>query len=110
MQAKEWVVKFTSLLSDDGCRGLCNPYKPCYHNLYTGIIIFPHIDNTQSKGHNLTKLNLRKIDWKKYSDTKDYKESNLEEQNLQEQVIPVAWCHLCPLLLTWFNFNPSMDK
>ena len=18
--------------------------------------------------------------------------------------------HLCPLLLTWFNFNPSMDK
>ena len=20
------------------------------------------------------------------------------------------WCHLWPLLLTWFNFNPSMDK
>ena len=30
---------------------------------------------------------------------------------------PLCWCymashicHLCPLLLTWFNFNPSMDK
>ena len=22
----------------------------------------------------------------------------------------VYHCQLCPLLLTWFNFNPSMDK
>ena len=22
----------------------------------------------------------------------------------------MAWCHQGPLLLTWFNFNPSMDK
>ena len=28
------------------------PYKPCNHNLYIGIIIFPHIDNPQSTGYN----------------------------------------------------------
>ena len=28
------------------------PYKPYNHSLYIGIIIFPHIDNTQSTGHN----------------------------------------------------------
>ena len=28
------------------------PYKPCNNNLYSGIIIFPHTDNTQSKRHN----------------------------------------------------------
>ena len=32
--------------------GLCAPYKLCNHNLYIGITIFPHIDNTQSKGYN----------------------------------------------------------
>ena len=24
--------------------------------------------------------------------------------------VPSHWLHLWPLLLTWFNFNPSMDK
>ena len=33
-------------------RGPCSPYKPCNHNLHIGIIIFPHIDNTQYRGHN----------------------------------------------------------
>ena len=34
-----------------GQRGPCNPYKQCNHNLYIGIIIFPHIDNTHSTGY-----------------------------------------------------------
>ena len=29
-----------------------SPDKPCDHNLYIGIIIFPHIDNPQSTGYN----------------------------------------------------------
>ena len=29
-----------------------SPYKPFNHNLYIGIIIFPHIDNPQSTGYN----------------------------------------------------------
>ena len=27
-----------------------NPYKLCDNNVYTGIFIFPHIDNPQSTG------------------------------------------------------------
>ena len=45
----EWVIKFNGLSGDSGQRG---PYNPCNHSLYIGIIIFPHIDNTQSTGHN----------------------------------------------------------
>ena len=45
----EWVIKFNSLSEDSGQRG---PYKPCNHSLYIQIIIFPHIDDTQSTGHN----------------------------------------------------------
>ena len=33
-------------------RSLCNPYKPCDHNLHIGIMIFLHIDNTHSRGYN----------------------------------------------------------
>ena len=33
----EWVCKFI---------GRLGPYKLCNHNLYIGIIIFPHIDDT----------------------------------------------------------------
>ena len=32
--------------------GPYSPYKLCNHNLHIGIIIFPHIDNTQSTGYN----------------------------------------------------------
>ena len=32
--------------------GSYSPYKPRDHNLYIGIIIFPHIDNPQSTGYN----------------------------------------------------------
>ena len=46
----EWVIKFNGLSGDSEQWG---PYKPCNHNLYIGIIIFPHIDNPQSTGHNL---------------------------------------------------------
>ena len=45
----EWVIKFNSLSGDSRQRG---PYKQCTRSLYIGIIIFPHIDNTQYTGHN----------------------------------------------------------
>ena len=48
----EWVIKFNGLSGDSGHRGPYSPYKPCNHSLYIGIIIFPHIDNPQSTGHN----------------------------------------------------------
>ena len=44
----EWVIKFNILSGDSGQQGPYSPYKPCNHSLYIGIIIFPHIDNTQS--------------------------------------------------------------
>ena len=52
MAISEWVIKFNSLSEDSGQCGPYGPYKPCNHNLYIGIITFPHIDNTQSTGHN----------------------------------------------------------
>ena len=45
------VTKFLGLSRDSGQRGPYSPYKPCNHSLYIGIIIFPHLDNTQSTGH-----------------------------------------------------------
>ena len=50
----EWVgvIKFNGLSGDSGQRCPYSPCKPCNHSLYIGIIIFPHIDNTQSRGHN----------------------------------------------------------
>ena len=48
----EWVIKFNGLSGDSGQWGPYSPYKPCNHSLYIGIIIFPHIDYTQSIGHN----------------------------------------------------------
>ena len=53
--ASEWVIKFNGLSGDSGHRGPYSLYKPCNHSLYIGIIIFPHIDNPQSTGHNLLK-------------------------------------------------------
>ena len=47
---KEREIKFISLFGDRGHRGPYSPYKLCNHNLYIGIIIFPHIDNPQSTG------------------------------------------------------------
>ena len=47
----EWVIHFNGLFGDSGHRGPWSPYKPCNHNLYIGIVIFPHIDNTQYTGH-----------------------------------------------------------
>ena len=37
---------------DRGHQGPYSPYKPFNHNLYIGIIIFPHTDNPQSTGYN----------------------------------------------------------
>ena len=48
----ERVIKFNSLSGDSGQWGAYSPYKPCNCSLYIGIIIPPHIDNTQSTGHN----------------------------------------------------------
>ena len=47
----EWVIKFNGLSEDSRQRGQYNPYKLCNHSLYIGIIIFPHIDNPESTGH-----------------------------------------------------------
>ena len=52
---KEREIKFISLLGDRGHRGPYSPYKSCNHNLYIGIIIFPHIDNPKSTGYNWPK-------------------------------------------------------
>ena len=41
----EREIKFIGLFEDRGHRGPYCPYKPFNHNLYIGIIIFPHIDN-----------------------------------------------------------------
>ena len=48
----EREIKFIGLFGDRGHRGPYSPYKPGNHNLYIGIIIFPHIDNPQSTGYN----------------------------------------------------------
>ena len=54
--ASEWVIKFNGLLGDSGHRGpWSRPDKPCNHSLYTGIIIFPHINNTQCACHDYFK-------------------------------------------------------
>ena len=50
--SREREIKFFGLFGDRGHRGPHSPYKPCNHNLYIGIIIFPHIDNPQSTGNN----------------------------------------------------------
>ena len=49
---REREIKFIGLFEDRGHRGPYGPYKPFNHNLYIGIIIFPHIDNPQSTGYN----------------------------------------------------------
>ena len=49
---KEREIKFIGLFEDRGHRGPYIPYKLFNHNLYIGIIIFPHIDNPQSTGYN----------------------------------------------------------
>ena len=48
----EWVSEFNDLSGDSGQRGPYSPYEQCNHSLYIGIIIFPHIDNTQSTDNN----------------------------------------------------------
>ena len=49
---REREIKFIGLFEDRGHQGPYSPYKPFNHNLYIGIIIFPHIDNPQSTGYN----------------------------------------------------------
>ena len=49
---REREIQFIGLFEDRGHQGPYTPYKPFNHNLYIGIIIFPHIDNPQSTGYN----------------------------------------------------------
>ena len=44
----EWVINLLSLMAFLRHQGLC---KLCNHNLFIGIIIFPHPDNIQPAGH-----------------------------------------------------------
>ena len=55
----EWVIKFNGLSGDSRRWGPYNQYKLCDHSLYIGIIIFPHIDDAQSTGHNWLKKILK---------------------------------------------------
>ena len=57
----EREIKFIGLFENRGHRGPYSPYKPFNHNLYIGIIIFPHIDNPQYTGHDLPKKKPNKI-------------------------------------------------
>ena len=49
---REREIKSIGLFEDRGHQGTYSPYKPFNHNLYIGIVIFPHIDNPQSTGYN----------------------------------------------------------
>ena len=55
---REREIKFIGLFENRGHRG---SYKPFNHNLYIGIIIFPHIDNPQYTGYDLPKKIPNKI-------------------------------------------------
>ena len=48
---KEREIKFIGLFADREHQGPHSPYKPYNHNLYIGMIIFPHIDNPQSTAY-----------------------------------------------------------
>ena len=58
---REREIKFIGLFENRGHRGPYSPYKPFNHNLYIGIIIFPHIDNPQYTGYDLPKKKTNKI-------------------------------------------------
>ena len=60
-QEREREIKFIGLFENRGHRGPYSPYKPFNHNLYIGIIIFPHIDNPQYTGYDLPKKKPTKI-------------------------------------------------
>ena len=69
-QVREWVIKFNSLSGDSGHRGPYSPYKPCNHSLYIGIIIFPHIDNTNQRATiNFKKKGIKKKEQQKSEGT-----------------------------------------
>ena len=61
LREREREIKFIGLFENKGHRGPYSPYKPFNHNLYIGIIIFPHIDNPQYTGYDLPKKKPNKI-------------------------------------------------
>ena len=61
LREREREIKFIGLFENRGHRGPYSPYKPFNHNLYIGIIIFPHIDNPQYTGNDLPKKKPNKI-------------------------------------------------
>ena len=48
---REREIKFIGLFENRGHRGPYSPYKLFNHNLYIGIIIFPHTDKPQYTGY-----------------------------------------------------------
>ena len=76
------LVVYELRSSNTGIRSPCNPYKPCNHNLYIAIIIFTHIDNTQSTCYNKLK--------KKHTTTKQWGHP-LSWQILGEKDYPFTW-------------------
>ena len=61
VREREREIKFIGLFESRGHRGPYSPYKPFNHNLYIGIIIFPHIDNPQYTGYDLPKKKPNKM-------------------------------------------------
>ena len=61
LNEREREIKFIGLFENRGHQGPYSSYKPFNHNLYIGIIIFPHIDNPQYTGYDLPKKIPNKI-------------------------------------------------
>ena len=94
--AREREIKFICLFENRGHRGPYSPYKPFNHNLYIGIIIFPHIDNPQATGYNLRKT--RQI-WGIWKLRPAY---SLETPNLGQN----RWCFVpCDLEIWWMTLE-----
>ena len=56
----EWVSELNILLSESRQQGPCYPEKLYKNNIYIGIIISLHIDNTHFTGYNLFEKITRK--------------------------------------------------
>ena len=53
---REKEIKFICLFGDRGHWGPYSPYKPCNHNLYIGIIIFPSVVRKTQTIHNKVRM------------------------------------------------------
>ena len=53
--------------------------------------------------------NIGKVEIKMNEEAK-FGKSHFTTLNILAYLYIYCFCHLWPLLLTWFNFNPNMDK